>query len=58
MKKLQPTDAPSEDIDEIVKLIEEHFSSDGKSNDVKVKGKFINRTISLRVFHSFLDNLL
>jgi len=36
-KKLQPTDAPSEDIDEIVKLIEEHFSSDGKSNDVKVK---------------------
>jgi len=37
-KKLEPTKAPSEDIDEIVKLIEEHFTvSDGKSNEVKVK---------------------
>lgn len=37
-KKLEPTKAPTDDIDEIVKLIEEHFSvSDGKANEVKIK---------------------
>jgi len=37
-KKLEPTKAPTDDIDEIVKLIEEHFSiSDGKTNEVKMK---------------------
>jgi len=37
--KLEPTKAPTDDIDEIVKLIEEHFSVDeGKTNEVKMKG--------------------
>jgi len=37
-KKLEPTKAPTDDIDEIVKLIDEHFSiSDGKTNEVKMK---------------------
>jgi len=39
-KKLEPTKAPTDDIDEIVKLIEEHFSvsvNDGKTNEVKIK---------------------
>eukprot|EP00090_Calanus_glacialis_P032374 TRINITY_DN53640_c0_g1_i1.p1 TRINITY_DN53640_c0_g1~~TRINITY_DN53640_c0_g1_i1.p1 ORF type:complete len:341 (-),score=128.54 TRINITY_DN53640_c0_g1_i1:512-1534(-) len=37
-KQLEPTKAPTDDIDEIVKLIEEHFSvSDGKTNEVKIK---------------------
>ena len=37
--KLEPTKAPTDDIDEIVKLIEEHFSvNDGKANEVKMKG--------------------
>jgi len=36
--KLEPTKAPTDDIDEIVKLIEEHFSvDDGKANEVKMK---------------------
>jgi len=36
--KLEPTKAPTDDIDEIVKLIEEHFSVDeGKTNEVKMK---------------------
>jgi len=36
--KLEPTKAPTDDIDEIVKLIEEHFSvNDGKANEVKMK---------------------
>ena len=44
-KKLEPTKAPTDDIDEIVKLIEEHFSvsvNDGKTNEVKIKGEFFS----------------
>jgi maternal-effect protein exuperantia len=36
--KLEPTKAPTDDIDEIVKLIEEHFTvNDGKATEAKVK---------------------
>jgi len=37
-KKLEPTQAPTDDIDEIVKLIEEHFAvSDGTLSEAKIK---------------------
>ena len=61
-KQLEPTKAPTDDIDEIVKLIEEHFSvSDGKTNEVKIKGIYLVLFCSnfvMCMLCRILDNLL